>query len=175
MTMTTLNQKVGAFLRSHKSQSSAALALLGVVMDHAVANRDWTPMAKLVMGVEPRMQKRMKSIIGRCIGGITGQEDPKAEFGYKFKLGGNTAFTDQKAEFDILVANKASIYGGDVEAFLGIDKKEPTAWDVTKRAATFAKAAVDAGVDMELLLQHVKLAYIAANAAMSKAEAEVAH
>lgn len=163
--MTTLNQKVGAFLRSHKSQSSAAVALLGVVMEHTLNTRDWTPMAKLVMGVEPRMAKRMKSIISACIGGITGAEDTKAEHGFRFKLGDNTAFTEKKAELDVLIVNKAGIYGGEVEAFLGIDKREPAAWDVTKRSATFAEAAVTAGIDMEVLLQHVRLAYIKANAA----------
>ena len=149
------------------------MALLGVVMDHALATRDWTPMAKLTQGVEPRMQRRMQQIIGRCLGGVTGMIDAKAEHGYRFKLGDNCAFTDQKAEFDVLVANKASIYSGDVEKFLGLDVKEKSAWDMNKRSTSFAAAAVAAGADLDTLLQTVKLAYIKANAA--KVVAEPAH
>lgn len=169
----SLNQKIGAFLKSHKNQSAAAMALLDVVMEHTLTTRDWTPMAKLVMGVEPRMQRRMQQIIGKCIGGITGATDTKAEYGYRFKLGDNTAWTDQAEDFRLLVVNKASIYGGEVEKFLGLDKREPAAWDVTKRSATFAEKAVENNIDLDTLLQHVKLAYIKANAA--KAPVEPAH
>lgn len=175
----SLNQKIGAFLKSHKNQSAAAMALLGVVMEHTLATRDWTPMAKLTTGVEPRMQRRMQQIINRCIGGITGATDTKAEHGYRFKLGDNTAFTESKAEFDLLVANKASIYGGDVEAFLGLDKKAPAVFDIKARTTSLAEKAIEAGYDVETALQHFKLALIAANAkhvpAVAKVEGEPAH
>jgi hypothetical protein len=177
--MSTLNQKVAAFLKSHKNQSAAAMALLGVVMEHALSSRDWTPMARLTQGVEPRMQRRMQQIIGRCMGGVTGSTDTKAEFGYRFKLGDNAAFTDQKAEFDILIAQKVGIYSGDVEKFLGLDVKAPAVFDPAARATALAEKAVEAGTDLDLLLELVKRAYIKANAAKvpvsAKVEGEPAH
>jgi hypothetical protein len=173
--MATLNSKVTAFLETHKNQSAAALALLDVVMDHTLETRDWTPMARLVMGVEVRMQRRMQQIIGKCLGGVSGMIDTKSEFGYRFKIGDNFAGTAERTEFKVLVLAKASIYGGDIETFLGLDSKAPAAWIAEKRIETLANKAFENGLTEDELLALVKHFYIKASASAAKADMEPAH
>lgn len=140
--MANINATIAAFIKSHKGHTAKAVAITSVAIQHWLDTRDWTPLARLIQGVEPRMKQRMLRIVAVSLGGVTGQIDTKAEYGYRFKAGDNFGPTDKLADLLQLVNDQASIYSEAMDAFLGLDKPAPKEFDPKDYATTvFAKLA----------------------------------
>jgi hypothetical protein len=171
--MTSINQQIASFVKSHKSHTSKAVAITMVAMQHWLDTRDWTPLARLAMGVEPRMKQRILKIVGVALGGVTGQIDTKAEYGYRFKAGDNFGPSEKFADLQQLVDNGASIYSEAMDTFLGLDVKAAKAFDAKDYAtavhAKLAKNEIDRLQFVKLLLADHPGVLLAIEAAMEPA------
>lgn len=154
------NKQVGTFLRTHKGQNKRALEMILLGIDHMLQhNREWTGVARLVTGVEPRMGKMMLRILGECIGGISKVSDTKQPTGIRFKFSDNSAATESLDKLRELVANGESIYGQAVQELVGMNVKATATFDPEKRFASFAAAVVAADMDEAEALERFKAAY----------------
>ena len=171
--MANINTTIAAFIKSHKGHTAKAVAITSVAIQHWLDTRDWTPLARLVQGVEPRMKQRMLRIVAVSLGGVTGQIDTKAEYGYRFKAGDNFGPTDKLADLLQLVADQASIYSEAMDTFLGLDKPAPKDFGIEAYATTvhakLAKNNVDRMTFVKLLLADNPAAIAAIEAAMEPA------
>jgi hypothetical protein len=134
-----INATIAGFIKSHKGHTAKAVAITHVAIEHWLATRDWTPLARLVQGVEPRMKQRMLRIVGECLDGVTGAIDTKAEYGYRFKAGDNFGPTDKLATLATLVQEQTSIYSEAMDKFLGMDVKVAKVFDAKAYATTVHK------------------------------------
>lgn len=171
--MTNINQTIAGFLKSHKSGTVKAVAITQSAIQHWLDTRDWTPLARLIQGVEPRMKQRMLNIARITVGGASGMIDTKAEYGYRFKAGDNFGPTDKLTELAILVAASTSIYSEAMDTFLGLDVKVAKAFDAKDFAAAvhakLAKNEVDRLAFVKLLLADHPGVLLAIEAAMEPA------
>jgi len=171
--MANINTTIAAFIKSHKGHTAKAVAITSVAIQHWLDTRDWTPLARLVQGVEPRMKQRMLNIARITSGGASGHVDPKAEYGYRFKAGDNFGPTEKLADLLQLVADGASIYSEAMDTFLGLDKPAPKDFGLEAYATTvhakLAKNNVDRMTFVKLLLADNPAAIAAIEAAMEPA------
>lgn len=171
--MANINQTIAAFIKSHKGHTAKAVAITAVAIQHWLDTRDWTPLARLIQGVEPRMKQRMLRIVGVTVGGASGQIDTKAEYGYRFKAGDNFGPTEKLADLLSLVDAQASIYSEAMDTFLGLDKPAPKEFDAKDYATTvhskLSKNNVDRMDFIKLLLADNPAALAAIEAAMEPA------
>jgi hypothetical protein len=169
--MANINATIAGFLRSHKSGTAKAVAITQVAIQHWLDTRDWTPLARLAMGVEPRMKQRILKIVGVALGGVTGQIDTKAAYGYRFKAGDNFGPSEKFADLQQLVADGAAIYSEAMDTFLGLDVKVAKAFDAKDYAtavhAKLAKNEVDRLAFVKLLLADHPGVLLAIEAAVS--------
>lgn len=171
--MANINQTIAAFIKSHKGHTAKAVAITSVAIQHWLDTRDWTPLARLIQGVEPRMKQRMLRIVGIVVGGASGQVDTKAEYGYRFKAGDNFGPTEKLADLIALVDAQASIYSEAMDKFLGLDVKVAKDFDPKEYATAvhgkLAKNKVDRMEFIKLLLADNPAALAAIEAAMEPA------
>lgn len=171
--MANINSTIAAFIKSHKGHTAKAVAITAVAIQHWLDTRDWTPLARLIQGVEPRMKQRMLRIVGVTVGGASGQIDTKAEYGYRFKAGDNFGPTEKLADLLSLVDAQASIYSEAMDTFLGLDKPVAKEFGIEAYATTvhakLAKNNIDRMDFIKLLLADKPEALAAIEAAMEPA------
>lgn len=158
--MSTYNQKVAGFLKTHKGQNKRAVEMVLLGIEHMLENgREWTGLARLLSGVEPRMATMYRRIIDTALGGVSVRRDIKQPSGLRFVFGDNFGPSEKIAGLRKLVEQGASIYGQDMQAYVGMEPKPAAAFDAEKRFAALAKAAVAADMSLEAALNQMRVAF----------------
>ena len=118
---------IKAFVRSNRGHTQKGLAHTLLVIEHMLEHRDWDAAATLISGCDPKMGKRIRDLIGVCVGGVTMAKDAKHPTGMRFKLGDNFGPTEHTNELRAAVLAELSIYSDEVtKKVLERDVKEPT-------------------------------------------------
>lgn len=167
--MRTFNQHVSDFIKTHKTHTQAAVAITLLGCDHVLNTRDWTGLARLLSAVEPRMQARMRRIIGAVLGGVSLRADTEQPTGMRFSFGANFGPTDKMQALRDLVEAKVSIFSEAMDNFLGLEPAAKVAFDLGKRSAVLAAKAVAEGIEERIFLEAALTAYRAARKAADEA------
>lgn len=145
----TINRVVTDAIKMNGKSNAVMLSALVKTMHHLVNSRDWSPMARLFMGVDAKMQRQMAKIVSKSFMGLSGKTDETAEFGYRFTLK-KEAFgpTNLLGGFSELADQNLSIYGSAVSDLLGEGHDDKRDFVLESSALSLIQRALKSGATM---------------------------